>query len=175
MSTLLRTWTGLAAIGAGCVHLAVAAGASSAAALLGFVLLGALELAWAVAALARDSLPLPRPALGGAAVAVVVGLGVLLGPSLGGHHHGTEAASAASAPSLPALPLLGATVLDLAVAALIAAALRRGPRRTEAFPPVWGYLAGVIGGAGLVGALTSASLAGTAVGALALHAGHAGH
>ncbi|MDQ1531212.1 MAG: hypothetical protein QOE37_1317, partial [Microbacteriaceae bacterium] len=77
MSTLLRTWIGLAALGAGCIHLAVAAGAPFAV-LLGFSVLGTAELAWAVAALARPAIPLPRTAFAGAVAAVAVEVAVLL-------------------------------------------------------------------------------------------------
>jgi hypothetical protein len=173
MPTLLRTWIGLAALGAGCIHLAVAAGAPLAA-LLGFSLLGAAELAWAVAALARREIPLARLALGGAAAAVVVELGVLLVPAAG-MHHGSGMALSAGMQSVPPLPLLGAAILDLGVAAVLAGVLRRRPEPSDTVPPVWGYLAGVVAGAGLVAALTSASLGATPVGALAMSGMHMGH
>lgn len=172
MPTLLRTWTGLAALGAGCIHLAVAAGAPLAA-LLGFSLLGSAELAWAVAALARRQVPLPRLAFGGAAVAVLVEVGVLLVPAAG-MHHGASTTMPGAGP-LPALPLLGAAVLDLAIAAVLAGLLRRRPEPSDVLPPVWGYLTGVVAGAGIVAALTSASLGATPVGALAMSGMHMGH
>jgi hypothetical protein len=171
MATLVRTWLGLAALGAGCVHLAVAAG-SPLAALAGFSLLGAAELAWGVGALAREAVPLPRLALAGAAVAVAVELLVLLGPVAASAHEGMRAMTGQG---LPALPLLGAAVLDLVAAAGLALVVRRGRRPEGPFPPVWGYLAGVVSGAALVGALTSASLGATPVGALAMHGMAMGH
>ena len=172
MSTLLRTWIGLAALGAGCIHLAVAAGAPFAV-LLGFSVLGTAELAWAVAALARPAIPLPRIAFAVAVTAVALEVAVLLLPAAGAHH-GAGHHLGAAAP-VPGLPMLGAALLDLAVAAVLAGGLRRRREPTEAFPPVWGYLAGVAAGAGVVAALTSASLGGTAVGALAMQGMHMGH
>jgi hypothetical protein len=172
MSTLVRTWVGLAAVGAGLIHLGVAAGAPIAA-LLAYAALGAAEVAWGVAALARETLPLPRTALAGAAVAIGVELVSLLAPA--GAGHGGMHMTGAAAPAVPASSLLGAAVLDLAVAAALAVVLRRGRRAPGPFPPVWPYLGGVVGGAAVVAALTSASLGATPVGALAMQGMHMGH
>ena len=63
---------------------------------------------------------------------------------------------------------------DLAVAAVLAVRLRRArPDSPGREPGVWSYLGGVFAGAGVVFALTSAALGGTAVGQSAMHSmGH---
>jgi hypothetical protein len=70
--------------------------------------------------------------------------------------------------------MLAASLLDLAVAAVLAVRLRRGRSPADGPPPgPWAYLGGVVAGAGLVSALTSAALGGTAVGEAAMHSmGH---
>jgi drug/metabolite transporter (DMT)-like permease len=110
---------------------------------------------------------------------ILVWVGLLLagaGSAHGAGHVGGTHAAAASAlgTELPVGPMLAASLLDLTLAAALAVLLRRG--RTEARgtePGVWPYLAGVVGGAGVIFALTSAALGGTAVGQSAMHAmGH---
>lgn len=164
MATLIRTWLGLGALGAGLVHLALAAGAP--APLLALLSLGgAAEIAWAVAALAREHVPVPRAALATAVVAVVAVAAVLLTgaatmPHMGGMH-------ASGTAGLPLVPLLGAALLDLGCAAALALVLRRGrpePRASR----VWPYLAGVVAGAAVVAGITSASLGATPVGAIGM-------
>jgi hypothetical protein len=179
MATLVRTWLGLAAMGAGLIHLAVAAAAPPAL-LATFAGLGAAEVAWGIAALARWTVPLPRTALAGAMLPTLVWVGLLLagaGSSHGdGHAAGLHPMAAGSTlgTDLPVGPMLGATLLDLALAVVVALRLRRGrPEERGAEPGVWAYLGGVVGGAGVIFALTSAALGGTAIGASAMHAmGH---
>ncbi|MDH2443665.1 hypothetical protein QDR37_06885 [Amnibacterium sp. CER49] len=173
MSTLIRTWLGLAAIGAGLVHLGVAAGAPIPT-LLVYTLLGAAEVVWGVAALARETLPLPRAALGGAALALVVELVSLLAPASAEHGGMHMSGGPMGAAALPTASLLGAAVLDLAVAAGLAVVVRRGRRSPSAFPPAWLYLAGVVVGAAIVAAITTSSLGAAPVGELAMRGMHMG-
>ncbi|MGN6742323.1 MAG: hypothetical protein ACTHJL_03365 [Amnibacterium sp.] len=166
MATLIRTWLGLAALGAGLVHLAVAAGASPVQTAL-LVLVGGAEAVWGVTALAREQVPIPRDALGGAAVAVLAWVAVLV-LGAGSIAAMPGMAARAAAPGLPALPMLGAAVLDLACAAALAVVVRRGRPREQRRPGVWSYLGGVVAGAAVVAGITSASLGATPVGALAM-------
>lgn len=172
MSTLIRTWIGLAAVGAGLVHLGVAAGAPLPT-LLVYVALGAAEIGWGVAALARETVPLPRAGLGGAALALVVELVSLLAPA-SAEHGGMHMAGGGTTPALPAASLLGAAVLDLAVAVALAVVVRRGRRAPGAFPPPWLYLVGVAAGAAIVAAITTTSLGAAPVGELAMRGMHMG-
>ena len=57
-----RCWAGFASLGAGLVHLAVVQEHFHESALFGifFVVSGVLQIGWAVVALARDRMPLPR-------------------------------------------------------------------------------------------------------------------
>lgn len=171
---MIRTWLGLAALGAGLVHLAVAAGAAPLQAAL-LVLIGAAEVVWGVTALARETVPVPRVALAGAALTVVAWVAVLLlGAGSMAHMAGMGDTSTAGS-GLPALSMLGAAVLDLACAAALAVVIRRGRPRTTKQPGVWSYLGGVVAGAAIVAGITSASLGGTPVGALAMQGMHMGH
>lgn len=164
MTTMIRTWLGLAALGAGLVHLAVAAG-SPLVLLVPLVLVGAAELAWGVAALAGERIPWPRAALAGATLVIagwVAALVLAAGSMSNMGGMGTRSAA------LPALPMLGGAVLDLTCAAGLAVALRRGTRRPGRAPGVWSYLGGVAAGAALVAGITSASLGATPLGALGM-------
>src|SRR3954465_14034330 len=92
MATLVRTWLGLAALGAGLIHLAVAAGAPPA-------LLPPLPppraggggggaapaAARGAPARARWGAPLPRPALGAAMLPPLAWVGLLLAGAGGAH------------------------------------------------------------------------------------------
>jgi hypothetical protein len=171
VATLARTWLGLGALGAGLVHLAVAAG-SPPAVLVPLVLLGALEVAWGVTAFARERVPAPRSALAVSAAAVVAVVAVLVLSAGAMAHMAAMSASGTVASGTiagaPAAPLLGAAVLDLACAGGLAVRVRRGPRREARAPGVWSYLGGVLAGAAVVAGITSASLGATPVGALAM-------
>ena len=178
MAVLIRTWLGFAALGAGLIHLAVAAGAPSLL-LATFAVLGAAEVAWGVAALGRRTVPIPRTALAAATLPTLVWVGLLLAGSPGthgaAHAAGAHASGAmAAAAALPLGPMLTGTVLDLAVAAVLAIRLRRArPEVPSPEPGVWAYLGGVFGGAGVIFALTSAALGATVVGRSAMQAmGH---
>jgi hypothetical protein len=164
MTTMIRTWLGFAALGAGLVHLAVAAGAPLVATLL-LALIGAFEAAWGVTALAREHVPVPRAALAGAVLAVAGWVVVLfVGAGAMSHMAGTSGAAVV----LPALPMLGAAVLDLACAASLAVLVRRGRPAVVRQPGVWPYLGGVVAGAAVVGGITSVCLGATPVGAIAM-------
>src|SRR3954452_14232196 len=120
MATLVRTWLGLAALGAGLIHLAVAAGAPPAL-LAAFAVLGAAEVAWGATALARRTVPVPRSALAGAMVPTLVWVGLLFAGA--DSAHGAAHASGvhpvgtvALAATLPVGPMLAGSLLDLALA-----------------------------------------------------------
>src|SRR3954454_12606569 len=104
MATLVRTWLGLAALGAGLIHLAVAAGAPPAL-LAAFAALGAAEVAWGAAALARWGVPVPRTALVAAMLPTLAWVGLLLAGAGGAHgaEHvaGAHPGDVALAASLP--------------------------------------------------------------------------
>lgn len=165
----MRSWPGLAAVGAGLIHLGIAAG-SSPLVLIAFALVGAVEAGWGVAALARTPAPRTRLALGGA-VLLVAGW-VLLLLLDGAHRHGPDARADAAGASAPALPLgavSGAGLLDLVLAVLLAVALRRGSGAAEREPGPWRFLLGTAAGAGLVAVITASSLASTAIGGQHVH------
>ncbi|HEY0373225.1 MAG TPA: hypothetical protein VGC94_00405 [Amnibacterium sp.] len=166
MSTMIRTWLGLGALGAGLVHLAVAAGAP-AAVLVPLVLLGAAEVGWGVVALARLDVPVPRVALAVAAVALI-GVVAVLVLSAGAMSHIGAMSTGGTVAGAPAVPMLGAALLELGCAAALAIVVRRGRRRDPRPPGVWTYLGGVVAGAAVVAGITSASLGATPVGALAM-------
>ncbi len=165
MATMIRTWLGLGALGAGLVHLAVAAGSAPGALAL-LVLVGAAEVAWGVTALARERVPLPRIALAGA-VAAVVGVAAVLVLRAGAMSHMATMTPAGTVAGVPAVPMLGAALLELGCAAALAVVVRRG-RRESRRPGVWAYLGGVVAGAAVVAGITSASLGATPVGAMAM-------
>lgn len=162
----MRTWPGLAAIGAGLIHLGISAGSAPLQLVL-FAVAGAAEAGWGVVALARAA-PRPAAALAAAAVLVVAQLAVLLG---GAHDHGAAADAAASTTASPAVPLgalIGAMLLDLAVAALLAVRLRRGSGAEVDAGPAR-FLLGAAAGAAAVAVVTASSLAGTALGGHHVH------
>jgi hypothetical protein len=167
VATLIRTWLGLGALGAGLVHLAVAAG-SSPALLVPLVVLGAAEVAWGVTTLAREQAPVPRLALAIAAAEVVAVVAVLFLSAGAMTHMSSMATSGGTVAGAPAVPMLGAAVLDLGCAAALAVLLRRGRRNAARGPAVWPYLGGVVTGAAVVAGITSASLGATPIGALAM-------
>ncbi|MFT7765792.1 hypothetical protein [Clavibacter tessellarius] len=115
MSLLIRHWLALAALGAALIHLAVGAG-SSPASMVALLVIGVAELAWAVAVLRSDRLPAATWAVVGALVPVA-GWALLV-----------SAAVVLDAPGItsgvPAMPMLAATLLDLAIAAVVGRHLR---------------------------------------------------
>lgn len=149
----MRTWPGLAALGAGIVHLGIAAG-SPVLLLIPLVLVGAAELFWGVAALARPALPLPMPSLIATAVVVALWVVSLLLP-VAEHHAGMTA-------PLPVTAMAGAGVLDLAAAVLLAVHLRRGRPSAGESPSAFFLLPAAVA-AVVVAVITITSLAGTSV------------
>jgi len=116
MTTIVRMWTALAALGAGIVHFGVAAGAPPVL-LPAFCLLGAAELAWSAAVLVKGRLPLRRVALAGA----------LLGPLLWAASLFFAAPLGVTVANLPPAALAGGTLLDAVIAVVVAISLRRSP------------------------------------------------
>lgn len=165
MATMIRTWLGLGALGAGLVHLAVAAGSAPAALAL-LAVIGAVEVAWGVTALAREQVPVPRAALA-AATAAVIGVAAVLVLRAGAMSHMTAMTTAGTVEGVPAVPMLGAALLEVGCAAALAVVVRRG-RTPSRRPGVWTYLGGVAAGAAVVAGITSASLGATPVGAMAM-------
>lgn len=156
----MRTWPGLAALGAGLIHLGIAAG-SAAPLLAVLVVVGAAECGWGVAALAGDRPPLPGRALPAVALVVAAQVVVLL---TGGHAHTRGAAAS----GWPYGAIAGAAALDLAVAVLLALRLRRGSgRRREA--GALRFLLATAAAAGLVAVVVTSSLAATVVGGGHVH------
>ncbi|MCU1437451.1 MAG: hypothetical protein JWP66_538 [Naasia sp.] len=117
MTAVVRQWIALAALGAGLVHLGVAAGAPPVLLAL-FGLLSVAEIAWCVAVLRADRFPLRSVALAGA----------LLGPLIWAASLFAGPALSVDAANLPPAALAGATLLDVIVAAAVALSLRRHPR-----------------------------------------------
>lgn len=157
---LIRSWAALAAIGAGLIHLGVAAGSPVPMLALG-VLVGAAETVWGVLALARRAVPAARAALAGA-VALTGAFTVALFLPAAVHRH-----ESGGVPELPLGALAGASTLDLAVAVFLALGLRRGSAGAEGRPGRYLLATGVAAAA--VAAVTVTSLAGTAVGAHQAH------
>lgn len=152
----MRTWPGLAAIGAGLIHLGSAAGTTPPV-LVPLVLIGVAELLWGVVALSR---PVP-PAAKGAAVAIggvllLTAVALLLPPSAA--RHGGQVAL-----GVPAAAFGGAGVLDVVVAVLLAVHLGGFGRPTGESRPAR-FLIAAAGAAAVVAVVTTQSLAATSVG-----------
>jgi hypothetical protein len=111
-----RAWPPLAALGAGLIHLAVAASAPAVLAVL-LAGLGIAEVAWGIAVLRAGHPVLLRLAL--VASSASSALWVAVGFSL------VAVGAAAPAVSVPLLPLLAASVFTLSVAVICARMLRR--------------------------------------------------
>lgn len=115
MSLLIRHWLALAALGAALIHLAVGAG-SSPASMVALLVIGVAELAWAVAVLRSDRLPAATWAVVGALVPVA-GWALLVSADVVLDAPGITS-------GVPAMPMLAATLLDLAIAAVVGRHLR---------------------------------------------------
>ena len=119
---VIRILAGIAAIGAGIVHLALVPGTVLPLVLM-VVIIGTAQLSWGVVTLVRGSMPVPALALlGGIAPAFLFPLAAV----------GGDAMLAA----LPTATLLGATLLSLGGSSLVAVHLRRShgeaaPRRAR--------------------------------------------
>ena len=152
----VRTWPGLAAIGAGLIHLGSAAGTTPPV-LVPLVLIGVAELLWGVLALSRPVPPAPKGAavaIGGVVLLTVVAL--LLPPSAA--RHGTEVAL-----GVPATAFGGAGALDVVVAAVLTVHLGGFSRPTGESRPAR-FLIAAAGAAAVVAVVTTQSLAATSVG-----------
>ncbi|KQQ22260.1 hypothetical protein ASF48_03365 [Rathayibacter sp. Leaf299] len=145
MNPLVRGWAASAALGAGLVHFCLASVRDDAW-LAALVLLGAGELAWAVAVLARGRILLPRVVL---AVAVATAAGSVLALTAGILRD--------------PLPSLAGGVLQLAAAGLVAASLRHAPSPDRAVPAGRTVL-GLLAGALVVSALATPAMAATSAG-----------
>jgi hypothetical protein len=160
-----RCWAGFASIGAGLVHVAVIREHWAEWALAGafFAVVAAGQLGWGVAALAGSRLPAPRAVAGSA-----LGLIVLWGASrTAGLPFGPDAGQ----PEAVGAADLGCAALELLVAASVAAAVwARRPRLSSR-----GLLAGLAGGALVVGLVATPALAGTEAGGQAHHHGAGVH
>ena len=152
----MRTWPGLAAIGAGLIHLGSAAGTTPAV-LIPLALLGGMEVLWGVAALAGPVPPAARAASIGAGAALLLTVVALLLPPAA-HRHGSVVSF-----GVPAGAFAGAGALDLVVGVLLAVHLLRGPVRPGESRPLPFLLAAGVAAAA-VAIVTTQSLAGTSLG-----------
>ena len=167
VNSVARVQLALAALGAGLVHFAIAAGAGLPVALV-FALCGAAELAWAGLTIARPALPFARVVPAAALVPLAVWAAALL---LG----------SATSQNLPPLPLAIASVFDLVVAAGSAFALRRAvtpaPAEDSEVPSHSGsrFTISLVAGAFAVSALVMPALGATAAGSAAANGMHSMH
>ncbi|SMH28937.1 hypothetical protein SAMN06295885_0249 [Rathayibacter oskolensis] len=145
MTVVARCNTALVALGAGLVHVSLAAGRGDAAT-IPLAALGLVEIAWAVAVLTLGRIPAPRAAL---AVAAASTAGLVL-------------AVAAGLLREP-LPTLAAALLQLTAAVLVAWSLRpvRGAERPASASRT---VAGLLAGALAVSALATPALAASSEG-----------
>lgn len=152
----MRTWPGLAAVGAGLIHLG-SAPSTPPAVLTVLVLVGAAELLWGVAALSRPVPPAPLAVLAGLGVLLLLAVEALLLPP--------AAARTGSVVSFGLAPgaVLGAAALDAVLAGLLAAHLGLGRRAAGSTRPL-PFLLAAGAAAAVVAVVTTTSLAGTAVG-----------
>jgi len=166
MKSVARIWIAFAAIGAGLLHLAVAAAAPVSLMVL-LALLGAAELVWAGATLLLSRFPLRAVALTGSLLALVLWAGAVLGSrNLG-----------VTVDNFPPVPLAIASLLDIIVAVSLAVSLRRGSQSTAPAPEPgpWTMIAGLAIGAVLMVGLTLPGLSQTQAGIAALNGPHAHH
>ena len=157
--TVLRSWLGFLAIGAGLVHVALAVGSPPAVA-AALVLVGVAEFGWGALTIARPTPPVP-PFARAAAFVPVIGWALLLVVA------GTDSLGPLTS-STQLLPMLVASLFDLLVAGGLTAMLRRATpagRASSAHPGR--RLVAVIIGALVVAAITAPALAETEAGKLA--------
>jgi hypothetical protein len=110
LNTVVRTWLGFAALGAGLIHLALFIGADLPVA-VGLGLVGAFEIGWGIFAFTSEGIPRARSARAGALVPVALwAFGLVLQLDVVAH--------------LAVFPMLAASALDLAVAIGITAVIR---------------------------------------------------
>jgi len=164
VSIIARSWISFAAIGAGLIHLSLAIGAPTALALaLGS--LGFVEFGWGAVTIAQPQIRAPRLTFVAVMTPVVAWAIALI---VSGLFDSTQLAA-----SLPLAPLAIAALLELIVAARIAAQLRReragaaiGRERASPDPgrTTGRAVLGVGGAAAVIIALTLVALAGTEAG-----------
>jgi hypothetical protein len=125
-TAVTRSALGFAALGAGLLHLALAVDAPVGLA-VGLAVVGGVEFLWGVLAVSLPGVPLPRAAIAGALVPAAAWVVLLL--------LGVEGPRP--------LPMLAATVLGLAVAALLAIGLRRENTQEPRHPALGIAVAGL--------------------------------
>lgn len=153
----MRVWIGLAALGAGIVHLGVAA-TTVPPLLVTLTLLGAGEVLAGVALLAGRAERLQRLVLPGLAAPILLWLVSLLLPAAA---HG--AGGAMGEPVLPFGAMAGASALDLLAATLLAVRLRGRGTAGEQRPIA--FVASAAASATVVAVVVANSLSATALGA----------
>ncbi len=161
MRHITHAWAALAALGAGLVHLAVAASAPTLL-LIAFLLVGIGEVVWAVLTLARSRYVIPRlyPLLALIPLAVWA-LGVFSG---------------VESTVLPPMSLALAAVLGLLSAAFVAVSSRRGSADESTREPSAGLtLVGFLAGAFAMAAIALPALGQTSAGIAASQGPHAHH
>jgi hypothetical protein len=157
--SVLRSWLGFLAIGAGLVHVALAVGSPPPVA-VALLLVGAAEFGWGALAIARPTPPVPQLARA-AAFVPVIGWALLLVVA------GTDSLGPLSS-STQLLPMLVASLFDLLVASGLTVMLRRAtPAASAATTHPGRRLVAVIVGALVIAAITAPALAATEAGQLA--------
>jgi hypothetical protein len=148
-----RMLAGLAAVGAGLIHLASALGSPPAIAAV-VAVIGSVEVIWGVAAVASHGIPVGNAARVGALVPVVLWVLVLLvaGPAQFGPF--TSA--------LRLAPMLAASALDLVVVVSVTIARRAGERSSTRHPR--GAVVAIVLCGAAVAVLTAAALGATQAG-----------
>lgn len=125
----MRTWPGLGALGAGLIHLGSAAGTTPLV-LIPLALIGAAEVVWGVATLARPTPLRPVAAAAGVgAVLLLTAVALLLPPSAARYGESVSF-------GVPAAAFGGAGLLDLGVGVLLAMHLARPTREVRAEGPL---------------------------------------
>lgn len=172
MSAILRNWLAFAAIGTALIHFALVVSSPVPVAIV-LAVIALAELAWGVAMMASGRLLVPRLALAGAVLPLILWSAVLL---VAVESNVTEISS------LRFLPLALAAVLEIFVAGTIALHIRRGfvadgaenaddaTKAADAAkaPPAGRYLLGLLVGSIAVAALTTPALAATQAGDVAV-------
>ena len=167
MSPIIRNWLAFAAIGTALIHLALVVSSPLAVGIV-LAIIGLAELVWGVAMMASGRLLLPRVALAGAVVPIILWSAVLLV---------AVESDATVVSSLRFLPLSLAAVLEIFVAGAIAIHIRRSfvadssrdasdarPADVATNPPAGRYLLGLLVGSIAVASLTTPALAATQAG-----------
>ena len=161
MRHITHAWAAMAALGAGLVHLAVAAGAPLFLT-IPFILIGVGEIVWAAFALAGSRYPLPR------LYPVLVLLPLLV--------WGAGVLARVEASALPPMSLALAAVLGITSAAFVAVATRRGTAEERTSEPSSGrVIIGFLAGAFAMAALALPALGQTSAGIAASQGPHAHH